>query len=401
MNIIDIRNYLTHRKIRVLEVNPDTMYFTEIRMDDGRLFLFLIEYDLESKQERILINYSVDDARYLPRCHMFGRTILVVYENGRDAFWVYKVDKKTGEEFYSGQFNCVGDFDSCFMLDEDRILVYTVPNAETAHLFSAYKEATGSGRIVYLYSLEEEERQLIKNEILSRADSEQLYTYYHGGNTHLLIADSSGTDREKEAFFENSERQWHSLKTHSDAIWIIPCAELFLSIEKGEMEYPYTQVISVGTEGWARYMGMDSTSIYYRYKDFKTGLETLYSHDKLNDEKQAAETIDWSEQGGNVRLAYHTKNAKAYKITDDEYAFTIEGAMRSRLKAARIEKKLGEYFGCIEDRYVVCSFGLGEEEEQEQEVYEYKYTSLYDVRTDYNECVQGSCTIIDSNLILY
>ncbi len=399
MNIIDIRNYLTRRKVNILEVNPDTVIFTEIRREDGRYFFFLIEYDLHKKTERTLINYSVEDAKYPPRCHLFGRTVLIVFENGRDEFWVYKVDKRTGEEFYSNQFSCIGDFHGSFLLDEDRILVYTTQNSATSHLFSAYTDATGSERIVHLYNLENESRRLVKSDVLCRSHSRRLHIYQHGGVPHLLIEDVLGPEEDKEEFFRETEQQWHSVKNFEDNLWVIPFPEFFACIDSGELEFPMTLLASAGTDGWARYIGMDSTKIYYRCKDFGTGVESFHSCDKLNFEKKSLTQIDRSTQPADVRYVFDEPTARVYKITDSEFSFTIEGVLKSRLKASKVQKKLGEYFGCIEDRYVVCTFGLGEGEGDYP--YEYMYTSLYDAGTDFSECVQGSCTVFDNNLILY
>ena len=400
MNIIDIRNYLTRRKVTILEVSTDMVVFTEIRKEDGRYFFFLIEYDLETKVERTLINYSVEDAKYPPRCRLFGRTVLIVFENGRDEFWVYKVDKRTGEEFYSGQMNCVGDFHDSYLLDEDHILIYTTANPETAHLFSAYTGATGSRKLVHLYNLETGVRNLVKNDVLCRSASRNLHTYHHSGSDHLLIHDIRCTDEAKEEAFKKSEQQWHSVENVQDNIWIIPYIALCSAVEGGEMEYPLQLVASAGIDGWARFIGMDSTSIYYRCKEFKTGAETLFSYDKLGFDKKVLKQIDLGDEPETVRYVYDPKTAKGYKIDDDEYSFTIEGVLKSKLKSAKVQKKLGEYYGCIDDRFVVCAFGLGDGDGDQYE-HEYMYTSLFDVRTDYSECVQGNCTIFDSNLILY
>lgn len=392
MTVVDIRNFFTVRNVEPIEVNPDFIYYSEEKSEEGHNNLFLLEYDRKCRRERIIVNYSLDDPTFRYHLFAFDNSLVLILENGGGTVWVIRIDKNTGEETASSQLNCIGRFADCFALNEDNVLIYTEETEEFAGLFRQYREITGCSRIAYLHDIQGERKFFIKDARLCSITGENLRFYTLNGKRHLLLVDPYGSEEEKAHCFRNA--RWLSGEVR-DNIWCCELSALLTAVKEGEEDLPLQIMVSAGTDGMARYIGMDEKYVYFRLCHFPSGAEKLCCCNKKSLEKTVTAELD--PQGDPAAHYYFDIGAaKAYRIEDLEYTYSVEGVLNSRIRVT-YAKKLGTFLGCVEERFVLATNQLTGESDQ----FSYDITSIYDIRTETEESFEGKCHAEGNTLVIY
>lgn len=393
MTVVDIRNFFTVRNVELIEVNPDFIYYSEEKNEEGHNNLFLLEYDRKYRRERIIVNYSLDDPTFRYHVFAFENSLVLILENGGGTVWVIRVDKNTGEETASSQLNCIGKFADCFALNENNVLIYTEETEDFAGLFRQYSEITGCSRIAYLHDIEKERKYFIKDSRLCSFVSSNMKFYTLNKKKYLLFLDPYASEEEKAHCFRNA--RWLTGEVR-DNIWCCELSALLTAVKEGEEDLPLQIMVSAGTDGMARYIGMDEKYVYFRLHHFPSGAEKICCCNKKTYEKTVAAELDLSEQKEGAHYYFDIGGAKVYHIEELEYTYWVEGVLNSRVRTS-YAKKLGSFFGCVEERFILATNLLTGEGDQ----FAYDFTSIYDMRTETEESFEGKCHVEGNTLVIY
>ena len=57
MTVVDMRNFFTDCKVKLIEISDTKIYYAEEKTEEGHDSLFLLEYDRVTQTERIVANY--------------------------------------------------------------------------------------------------------------------------------------------------------------------------------------------------------------------------------------------------------------------------------------------------------------------------------------------------------
>ena len=98
MTVVDIRNIVTDSNVEIISISPSTIYYAEEKNEEGHRSLFILEYNRQTRRERIISNYFLTRPSFVQHYFDFPSEILVVMENGGSTVWLLSIDKQTGEE---------------------------------------------------------------------------------------------------------------------------------------------------------------------------------------------------------------------------------------------------------------------------------------------------------------
>lgn len=392
MVVVDIRNVFTIRNVELIEVSNDFIYYAEEKREEGHNNLFLLEYNRVSRRERIVANYSLDDPTFVQHIFSFGDSIILLLENGKSDVWVFRVDKNTGQETACTQINCIGSFAGCKALDKRHILVYTVESEAFTALFREYKKITGCTKIAYLYDLNENKKYFVKNPLLCQMAEENLLCYQSPEGRQVVLLQPYGDEAFKEKCYR--EARWINGEIR-DNVWLCPLKDLIASIQEGREELALKPVVTAGTNGLARYIGMDNRNLYFRAKHFPSGMERLFAYHKQEGGIQVLAELE-PVDGMNRYYYIDYQQAKLYLLEEKEDTRRVKGVLNSAVDT-EYEKKLGEFVGCIEDRFVISRKVINKEDG----TYDFEYNSIYDSKQGTEESFECKCAIRGNTLVIY
>ena len=390
MIVVDLRSFFTVRNVELIEVNDEFIYYAEEKKEEGHNNLFLLEYDRETRRERIVAHYLLDDPAYLRHLYSFDDSILLLLENGGNQVFVTRVNKNTGQETAHLSIPCVGDFVDSRALDRRHLLISTVKNEAFADLFEDYRQETGRARIAYLHDLDTGRRFLVKNEQLSQAVEEHIKIYQGEKGGQLLLLEPFGDEQGKERCYRGSRPLGEDVR---DNMWLCPLEEALSAVKAGEEALPLRRIVSMDVSGLARYCGMDTWNLYFKEKHFDTGEAFVCAYHKTTGKTERLASLP-GRPGS--RYYFDREACRVYRLTEREDSVLVEGVVNSKVRAS-FERKLGDFAGCIEDRFLITRYVVLDD----QGGYAYEYNTIYDVRAGTEECFESKCAVRGNTLVLY
>jgi hypothetical protein len=282
MKVVDLRNIFAHCNDALIEISDHFIYYAEEKQEEGHNNLFLLEYNRDTRRERIITNYFLSNPTFVRHFFSFADDIVIVLESGESEVWILRVDKQTGEEKNLAKLSFVGNFADCNALDESHVMVYTTENEKHKRMFREYKKLTGFARVAYLYDLDDEAYYYIRDPRICGLDSTGLVTYDIEGEKQLLVLQPHGDEAEKESCYRN--RRWLG-DDINDNIWLCPLFDFIVSVKAGEERVPLELILSAGTCGLVRYAGADEENLYFRAKYFPTDDQRLCAFNKFTGKK--------------------------------------------------------------------------------------------------------------------
>ncbi len=391
MVVVDIRNVFAVRNVELIEVNQRYIYYAEEKNEEGHNNLFLLEYNRASRRERIVATYSLDDPTFVQHIFSFENSILLLLENGGSTVWLFRVDKLTGDETARLQLNCIGAFGGCCALDENHVLIETAPSDVYASLFADYKKVTGCSHMQSLYDIGENANYLVKNELLRQLRPEDIRLARLNGASYALLLNPYGDEALKQKCYRDA--RWINGEIR-DNIWLCPVEDLIQGIQSGAEQVgdlALKLLVSAGTEGMARYVDQDDTSVYFRVKHFPTGRETLCSCPIEGGSVQVL--CDLPARDG---VRYLMQSGRVYAIEEQENSYVVQGISGSTIHA-EYERRLGELIGCVENRFLITRH----EEYDPEERSRFTLHTIYDSKRNTEESFECKCEIDGNTLILY
>ncbi|MCI1966060.1 MAG: hypothetical protein LKJ17_08030 [Oscillospiraceae bacterium] len=391
MKVVDLRNLFTSSNVSLIEFESDRIYYAEEKSEEGHNSLFLLEYNLETRRERIVANYFLTDPAYVQHFFSFPEDIIVVMECGESAVWILRVDKKTGAEKSMARLNFIGAFAECRALDESHVILYTCQNERHRELFREYKKLTGFSRVAYLYDLDEGRYYYIRDPRICNGNVGGLIPYDLDGERQLLVLQPHGSEDEKLKCFQNMRWLGDNI---NDNVWVCPLLDLIVSVKAGEERVPLELILSAGTSGLVRYVGMDDRSLYFRARYFPTGDQRLCAYDKHSGRRSVAATLSLGQEEEDAMFSIDPQGGHAYRITQEENFCRVTGVMNSKVDA-RFPSDLGKFVTCVEDRFLITRYILSDEKDS------FEFNFIYDVQTGRQKSYECRCAVKGGTIVLY
>lgn len=391
MTVVDIRNFFTSRNIEIIDADNDYLYYAEEKNQEGHNNLFIIEYSMATKKERVITNYSLDDPTFIQHIFSVDDTITIVLENGGSYVWMVKIDKFSGREIFRTQINCIGRFAYCIPLNKSNFIIYTVSTEDVSIIFNQYKKLTNVNFISYLYDSDKDKKYFIKNPTICKFLPSNIKTFDSSGGRQILFLDPYGDERIKENCFKESKWIGRDIR---DNIWVYPVSEFIENIKLGMEDFKLSNVASADINGMVRFIGMNRDNIYFKIKQFSTQMEQICGYNKDSGSITPLKSVPPLEDGETYCI--DKNSAKMFKVKHENDIIKINGVLNSNASVS-YEDRLGDFIDCIEDRFIITSQSMTDGEEK----YEYECINIYDSQLKTEESFECKCFINDNTLVLY
>ncbi len=391
MKVVDLRNIFARCNNTLIEISDHFIYYAEEKQEEGRNNLFLLEYNRDTRCERIITNYFLSNPTFVRHFFSFIDDIVIVLESGESEVWILRVDKQTGEEKNLAKLNFVGDFADCKALDESHVIIYTTENEKHKRMFQEYKKLTGFARIAYLYDLDDEAYYYIRDPRICGLECDGLISYDTEGEKQLLVLQPHGDETEKENCYHN--RRWLG-DDINDNIWLCPLFDFIVSVKAGEERVPLELILSAGTCGLVRYAGMDAENLYFRAKYFPSGDQRLCAYDKFAGKKAVMAELNLRPEENAAAFSIDMESARAYRIVETEDEYEVDGVLNSEVHT-KYSKELGEFVTCVDDRFVIARYLLSDENDS------FEFNSIFDAQTGTQKSYECRCVVKNGTVVLF
>ena len=392
MTVVDIRNIFSDRNIELVDVNDSCIYYAEEKNEEGHNNLFILEYNRATRRERLVTNYSLEDPTFVEHIFAFEKTIAVILENGTNSMWLIEIDKQSGTELTRRKVVCTGSFSDCMALDNEHILIYMAPDEANAEMFKKYREVTGSECFCYLYNLKTNKKFFVKNSLIAKIGCDGIKPLDVHGEKYLVLLDPFADESIKEHYYK--EQRWINADIR-DNIWLCNLSELENELENGCTEITKKCIASADIKALVRYIGTEGEKVYFRAKEFRTGLEKLCSYDAFTNSLDVEATLTDPQDNRTVYLI-EEKPTKVFCVTKGSTKVYVKGILNSTANLS-YDNSLGEFMTCIENRFVVTQRSIYSEESKS--IFTYYY--IYDSQLDKSESYECKCHVYGDTLVLY
>lgn len=391
MKVVDLRNIFANCNDTLIEVSDHFIYYTEEKHEEGHNNLFLLEYNRETRRERIVSNYFLNNPTFVQHYFSFADDIVIVLESGASEAWILRVDKHTGEEKNLARLGLIGDFVSCAALDETHIIIYSAENEKHRRMFMEYQKKSGCCKMAYLYDLSDETYFFVRDPRVCSADSTGLVTYEADGESRLLVLQPSGTEEEKEKNYH--DRRWVGDDV-SDRVWLCPLFDFIVSVKSGEERAPLGLILSAGTCGLVRYAGMDEENVYFRARYFPANDQRICAFHKQSGRKFVVAELNLGEGESAAVFRIDMEAGRAYRLREQEDSWEADGVLNSEVHA-QFSKELGDFTACVDDRFIVTRYILSDEKDS------FEFHTIYDIHTGEQKNFECRCRVKGSTVVLY
>lgn len=391
LKVVDLRNVFASCSDTLIEIGDHRIYYAEEKREEGHNSLFLLEYNRDTRRERVVSTYFLSDSTFVQHFFSFPGDILILMESGEDEAWIARVDKHTGEEKSLAKLSFIGSFSDCVALDESHVILYTAENEKHRRLFREYKKLTGFSRVAYLYDLDQGAYYYIRDPRICGASGGNLIPCEAGGQKQLLVLQPHGDEAEKEKCYRNL--RWLGDNVN-DNVWLCPLFDVIVSLKAGEERAPLELILSAGTKGLVRYAGADAEALYFRAKYFPTGDQRLIAFRKESGRKTVAAALNLDKEETDASFSIDPDGCRAYKITRSGDSVSVDGVLNSAVHA-KFSKELGKFVTCVEDRFLIARYVLADETDS------FEFHSIYDVQTGMQKSYECRCTVKGGTVVLY
>lgn len=391
MKVVDLRNIFANCNDVLIEINEHFIYYAEEKREEGHNNLFLLEYNRDTRRERIITNYFLSNPTFVQHFFSFPEDLVIVMESGESEAWILRIDKHTGEEKNLAKLNFIGTFADCQALDESHVMIYTTENERHKRLFSEYKKLTGIDRVAYLYDLNDEAYFYVRDQRICGAVSAGLITYELNGERQLLVLQPHGDEDEKEKSYRNMRWVGDNI---DDNIWLCPLFDFIVSVKAGEERVPLELILNAGTCGLVRYAGADDENLYFRAKYYPAHDQRLLAYHKSTGRKTVVTELNLAQDETAATFSIDMESGRAYRIHEGEDTYVVDGVLNSTVHA-EYSRELGEFSACVDDRFIVARYLLSDGKDS------FEFNSIYDSQTGEQKSYECQCVVKGSTVVLY
>ncbi|MFR7818947.1 hypothetical protein [Candidatus Pseudoruminococcus sp.] len=381
MKVVDIRNVFEKRRIQLFYVDDDFIYYAEEKLQGELSNLYILEYNRDTRRERLVTNYTLEDSSFVQHIFAFEETILLVLENGSSSLWVVELDRRSGMELSRRKLNFTGRFYECKAIDANNIIFTAAPDEKSKNFFKQYKALTKCDTLAYIYDIEQDKKSFIRCPLISKVGCDSLFTVKTTEGNKLIILDPWGDEETKLYYFR--EQRWISADIR-DNIWICDLDAALLELKDGKENLTVHCVASADIKGMVRYAAITDKKLYMKATHFKSGVEKICSYDFEDRKIEAlAELLPCED---NETYYVENRTGQTYRLTIDENKTLVESMMND----FKFEYKtsFGKFIACIENRFIITNS-------------DNKAVYIIDTKSGTENKYDCKCEIYGSTLVLY
>ena len=392
MTVVDIRNIFSERNIELFKVDSSYIYYAEEKNENGKNELFILEFDRNTRHERLITNYTLEDPTFVEHIFAFDSNIILILENGKNSLWLIELSKTDGAELSRRKIVCTGAFKGCLALDSTHVLIYMGPDEANAEMFEQYRNITGCECLCYLYNTETNVKHFIKNPLIAKLGTANIKLMEAHGVNYAVLLDPFADESIKKGYYE--EQRWINVDIR-DNIWLCSLNELETELESGSENITKKCIASADIKALARYMGIDGEKMYFRAKEFRSGQEKICSYNVFTNTLSIEAEIETREQG-EILYIVEEKPFAVFSVEDNDPKLRIKGIVNSTADIS-YDPALGNFVTCMDNRYIVTRRASFNQESGKS----VPVCSIYDSENDIHENYECNCYISGNTLILY
>ncbi len=391
MTVVDIRNIFSKRNIELFEVNSSYIYYAEEKNEEGHSNLFILEYNRSTRKERLVTNYTLEDPTFVEHLFAFENTLVLILENGSNSMWLIEIDKNNGMELNRRKVVCTGSFRSCAALDSEHILIYMAPDEANSEMFKRYSEVTGCECLCYMYNLKTNIKHFIKNPLIAKLGIDNIKQMCVHDEKYLILLEPFADEDIKRGYYE--EQRWINADIR-DNIWLCKLSDFENQLEAGAENITKKCIASADIKALARYMGIDGDKMFFRAKEFRTGIEKICSYDVFTNSIEIEAELDITDN--NTVYIIEERPFSVFSVTPDEKKTSVKGIINSEAELS-YNNELGSFMTCIENRYIVTRRTVHDKKTDTDK----NICSIYDSKLDKSEGYECNCYLKENTLVLY
>lgn len=351
MKVVDIRNVFEDRMIELFEINDSFIYYTEEKMQIDKSNLYILEYNRDTRRERLITNYTLEDSSFVQHLFAFKETIILVLENGSNSIWLVEIDKRSGMELFRKRLVFTGRFYECKALNANNLLITTASDEESMEFFKRYKKITNCDTLAYIYDIDNDKKYFVKCPLISKVGCDGLLPVVTSSDEKLIILDPWGDEETKSYYF--NEQRWISIDVR-DNIRICDMTVALDELKNGKENLTVRSIASADIKGMIRFAAINDKKLYMKATHFKSGLEKICAYNIEDGTIASAAELPPCEYDN--EYYYTEKNSgNTYKLTDNGGSIEVNG-MGFKFNAS-YNSSLGKFVACIEKRFIIAKRG--------------------------------------------
>lgn len=395
MKIIDIRKHCKE-DFDFITVYNNRIYYCKADNLENKYRVDFYYYDIKEKIEYKITDTSIDTLEfYNKKVCTYDNCILFSMIN-KDDVQIFKLDMNTNKIDIVSTFKVNEEhYAGISFLGKKHLIFYVDKLDVNAANYDAKKDLQGEYESAYLYDIYGRQKYEILDGRIVWGVRDYLEYYRHNGEEFLIFEEAYMEDWEQEELYSHSlAKTDYYRESYRESINVIKLNEFIEGIKAGKATFPFHQLCKTEVNGWTRYFGMDKYKIYYRRKDFRTNIETIYSVDKSSFQQEKLGEIDFSKIKDR-KTRYDLERQKIYSEYSDDNNIYVCGIYNSDIKI-KFSKSIGDFDTIINDVQLFTYYW----EEDEEDNY-YDYMVIKNLTTDEEKLYQGLCNIIDDLVIIY
>lgn len=380
--------------IELIKVEGESIFYAVQVKERKKYFYEVRKRNVSEKQDKIIWRYRLDeDTFYMQRSYIYGNKLILFKLNLRGQLGVVTLEKSTGKLIKITNID-IGE------IEAEQII------AINEKYFFVSGENKKEEDVFYLCDIEEGISYEVVNTKLTKGLSVThgltrcMPCFIHEGEEWVVFNECYMEDYEYEEIYDIIEaKKLEVNNVHEiEGLYIIPLKQLVASIkQKGDI-IPFEEIKKHWCDGWVRYLGIKDGYIYYREKDFKTQIETVYAVDTEKLEEKNVCEINHKQLQGVLRYdinqIYEDIKVNGKRIIKGHYG--LEGEIEI---PANNHLEFGAY---IESQYVITSWWW---ENETNGIYMYKeFVGIQDQKEpDGGEVTiyEGQYYVQDNTVLIY
>lgn len=272
MNIININNLQKNTNNKIIYVEEDNIYLSKFESDK----YYISKINLQNSHETIITSWKCNKSSFNnTKTITHKNTFLSIVQEDCELVIRKTIRDKVGLIFEK-RYNISGNIfipNTVLFVDENNIIIFLMEK-ET----SSYDS--------FLCDLLEDKNYHINDRRIVDADKSNFELYENNGKEYICFAEAYMNDWEKEELYVALKKREIVITDCFESLNIIKVKDFINSIKSNLDMIPFKSIDTISITGWLRYIGMNKSHIYYRIKDFKTGVEKIYSVSKFKFRKK-------------------------------------------------------------------------------------------------------------------
>lgn len=390
MNIVDLRDELYKRRIDMIAIRSDAVFYAEELNENGSERVCVYRYDPFLNAERVLASFELEDNEYIEHYYLLGDSIIILFENDGSVAWVVRIDSRSGEEQLRKKLALIGRYYDCVPVDEDNLIIYTRSDDEHRSLFNRCFETTNSEVMANLYDLAKGYRYFVKDFRTAGLIGKGAYSFTtSAGVDKLLLCDPYCGEDEKEELVHTLAGSIDGGEDDlRDNIWTVSKEKLIESVKSGMKKISMRCAASAGVEGTVRFVSMSDNKIILRAKVYRSGLEQFFEMSPSNGLTSAVCDVRRHKKGESYYVDAPSGNI--YFMTRQGGRVRLEGEVGSEADVY-FPEKVGRIVAFVDDRYIIADRSYGETPQ----------TAVYDSRKNITDIFEARAKAAGDTVILF